>query len=79
MGTAAICFVFSVLSLLVFLVPHLDHPPPQQDFWKAFAVIWSLPSLASMFAWFFAGMLFVWLQRIRDAVLAVQKTLRDRG
>ena len=77
MGTAAICFIFSALSLLTFLAPHLDHTPKDKDFWVAFALIWTLPSLASMFGWFFAGMLFVWLQRIRDAILEVQKTIRD--
>ncbi|TXT22916.1 MAG: hypothetical protein FD138_3352 [Planctomycetota bacterium] len=78
MGTASICFMFSIVSLFAFVLPHLDHPEKEKAFWSAFALVWSLPSLASMFAWFFAGMLFLWLQRIRDAILEVQKTLRER-
>lgn len=81
MGTAAICFLFSLASLLAFLLPHFPHSSEDQKFWIGYAVVWSIPSLASMFFWFFAGMIFLWMQRIRDAInattKAVEKLRRD--
>lgn len=75
MGTAAICFVFSAASLLVFALPFFPHPQDSRDGWAAFALVWSIPSLSSMFFWFFAGMVFVWLQRIRDAIQGTTKAV----
>lgn len=84
MGTANICFVFGILSLLPIVIPGvgaLSAKPADTKPAEAAITVLLIPCLASACFWFFAGMLFVWLQRIRDAVnqttKAIEKVSRE--
>ncbi len=62
MGTAIFCFVISGLSLagmVRILVAESD---------ATVGTFAAMPFAAGASIWFIAGMLFVWLQRIRDAI-----------
>lgn len=84
MGTANICFLFGIVSLLPIVIPGiaaLNAKPGDTKPVEAAITVLLVPCLASACFWFFAGMLFVWLQRIRDAVnettKAVEKISRE--
>lgn len=77
MGTANICFVFGILSLLPIVLPGIAamNSKPGESAAAGVTAVLLIPCLASACFWFFAGMLFVWLQRIRDAVDATTKAV----
>ena len=63
MGTAIVCFVFAGLSLL----PLVSIGRLEGD--GATKLLAAMPFVGSASIWLLAGMLFVWFQRLHDAIV----------